>query len=139
MTTDLVPEFTLIVDSCVVRKLGELSEPDWSHFLRGWRTSKQSTAWLPRVVSEVAGTNLDWQAEELTEERLELIVQGIRRFDELTNCGPVLPNDHEILRRGLYELAGVDLPPKPCDGRPGQPKDWRQIIELAKNLDSVRP
>ena len=129
------PELSVIMDSNAVRALGSLSDAQWSAFLLSWRTRAFTTAWVPRVVSEVAGSNLD-RVAGLTDEALQVVVRSIQRFDELAD-GRILPDEHEVVRQSIYELAGRERPTQQCETTEPASPNWRIVVDHAKRLHSV--
>ena len=118
-----------------MRALGKLSNSRWDALLHGWKGRAMTSAWVPRVVSEVAGTNLD-QACGLQRETLEEVVRAVRRFDELADR-TVLPDEHEIMRQALHALAGLGTSPRPPGDEGPVLGGWRTVLDHALLLDSV--
>lgn len=123
----------LVFDSNAVRNFGALTDSQWVALLRRWRARRLTTAWVPRVISEVAGTNLD-QKRGLSQRTLEQIVRGIRRFDILAG-GAILCDEREAVRRSLFALAGRGMPISIKHDR--SIAGWREVLDHAKQLDSV--
>ncbi len=127
------PALSVILDTNAVRHLGRLSDEDWAEFIGACRAKELRTAWVPRAVSEIAGTNLD-QRNGLSEETLGEIVRAIRRFDEMAD-GEVLPSEHDIIRLAFFDLAGEEaFTNARADG---ERREWRAVIDHAKAVDSV--
>lgn len=124
---------TLVFDSNAIRALGSLESKRWDAFLAGWRAQKLTTAWVPWTICEVAGSNLV-RKNGLKRADLAEVVRAVQRFDKLAR-GRVLFDSNEIVRRALYSLAAVPVPPS--DRADQEQKHGRRVIEVAKRLVST--
>jgi hypothetical protein len=124
---------TAVFDTNAIRSLGELEDDKWKAFLASWRAQKLTTAWVPWTISEVAGSNLA-RKNGLKRADLAEVVRAVQRFDKLAR-GRVLADSNEIVRRALYSLAGVPVPPS--DRADQEQKHGRRVIDVAKRLAST--
>ena len=93
-------------DSNGVREFGRLDETIWQRFLTAWNAKGYTTAWIPWVSREVAGTNfIRDDGIIVLQDELEVIVRSVQRFDELAK-GEVFTEFEQLYKFTLFEYAG---------------------------------
>ncbi len=92
-------------DSNGVRAFGRLDEQTWQRFLAAWNAKGFTTAWIPWVSREVAGTNfIRDDGIIVLQNELDEIVRSVQRFDELAK-GEVFTDFEELYKFTLFEYA----------------------------------
>lgn len=100
------PPLTHAFDSNGVRELGRIDEPAWKSFKAAWDRKGYTTAWIPWVSREVAGTNfIRDDGIIVLQDELDQIVLAVQRFDELAK-GEVFADFESMYRYSLFEYAG---------------------------------
>lgn len=123
----------VVFDTNAVRGLAALDARRWERFVAAWNGAGLRTAWAPPVIVEIAGTNLA-RKKGLDPAGLSDVQAAVRRFDELAR-GEIEPDADELVRRSLYDLAGVAAPPSPV---PNYSDAWRGILTLLLAARSPR-
>jgi len=118
-------------DTNAVRCLARLPEDEWASLLAGCREERLKGGWIPRVIKEVAGSNL--MRRNLDDAGLRELVLAAKRYDDLC-AGRVLPDPPSLMWVGIHRLAGVEdsVPP----GYRG-PEDDRLWLDRFLSLSSA--
>ncbi len=119
-------------DTNAVRCLARLSDDEWASLLTGCRDEKLKGGWIPRVIKEVAGSNLIQR--NLDNTGLRELVLAAKRYDDLC-AGRVLPDPPSLMWVGIHRLAGVEDSAPP--GYRG-PQDDRLWLDRFLSLSSAR-
>jgi hypothetical protein len=93
-------------DSNGVRIFGPMDASTWKRFKVNFKAKGYTTAWIPWVAREVAGTNfIRDDGTIVMKKELKEIVRSIKRFDELAE-GEVFVEFEQLYKFTLFEYAG---------------------------------
>ncbi|MBI4834292.1 MAG: hypothetical protein HY811_05690 [Planctomycetes bacterium] len=114
-------KLNFIFDTNAVRKLGVLNQKEWESLDRACKQSDYKTGWIPRVLQELLGSNLN-RKSPLTDADVAEIRCAVSRFGQLSD-GHILPDTDELIKRTLYVFADKTI-------SPSQRTEWRQAIDF---------